>query len=203
MSQWTFLCILGGFVADLAAIVLLLTGGGGGASAPIVISLGAVASAGAGALLMIKQRSAASAAAESPVPPSVVSLESPAASVAAPELPGGDPLDDKPWLNLVEENVALFDELDRQRADFDVPRQEVADHVICRLQEILERSGVETISGDDAFDRNRHRPEGTARVLPGAMVTETLSPGFRVGKRVLRRARVRVSNPAVTDRPSY
>src|SRR5206468_1197992 len=126
-----------------------------------------------------------------PVPSPVVSPKSAAPSTAAlesaePVPPDGEPLDNRPWLKLVEESVALFDELDRHRADFDPGRQEVADHVICRLQEILERCGVEPISGGGNFDRSRHQPEGATRVLPGTTVTETLSPGFRVGKRILR-----------------
>jgi hypothetical protein len=103
-----------------------------------------------------------------------------------------DPLENKRWLGLVEECVTLFDELDRHGASFDPPRREVAEHVCYRLQEILERSGIALISGDSTFDRNRHRPEPAAGIAAGAVIAETLSPGFSVGRRVLRRARVRL-----------
>jgi hypothetical protein len=104
-----------------------------------------------------------------------------------------DLLENKRWLGLVEECVTLFDELDRHGASFDPQRREVAAHVCYRLQEILERSGVTLISGDPTFDRNRHRPEpAAAGIAAGAVIAETLSPGFSVGRRVLRRARVRL-----------
>jgi hypothetical protein len=203
MRLWTLLCVVIAFVADVAAIVLLLLGHEA-ATLLVVIGSGAVVTVGAGVLLIIKPRPAAQVPVEPPISSPVVSPESLASSPAAPEPlelepPDGERLDNRPWKKLVEETVALFDELDRHRADFDAPRQEVADHVICRLQEILERCGVKPISGDGNFDRTCHQPEGAMRVLPGATVTETLSPGFRVGRRILRRARVRVHNPAAPD----
>ncbi|HKP51299.1 MAG TPA: hypothetical protein VJ183_01460 [Chloroflexia bacterium] len=113
------------------------------------------------------------------------------------QLPGTsiarDPLDNKPWLGLVEECVALFDELDRHGPGFDPPRQELAEHVCFRLREILERSGVEIIEGATLFDRIQHQQEGITGSVPlGAHIAETLSPGFHIGRRVLRRARVKL-----------
>jgi hypothetical protein len=106
-------------------------------------------------------------------------------------------LDDKRWLSLVEESVALFDDLDRHHAQFDPSSQELAEHVCARLQEILERCGVQSIAGDMVFDRNRHQPErADASVAAGATITATLSPGFAVERRVLRRARVRLADSA-------
>lgn len=211
MRLWTLLCVLIAFIADVAAIVLLLTDHDA-AALLVVTGSGAVVTAGAGVLLIIQLRPAAELSAGFPVPSPAIASEPALPSPAAPERPepeasvpeplDGELLDNRPWLKLVEESVALFDELDRHRADFDAPRQEVADHVICRLQEILERCGVEPISGEGNFDRNRHQPEGVTRVLPGATVAETLSPGFRVGKRILRRARVHVSKPATPASPS-
>lgn len=97
------------------------------------------------------------------------------------------------WERLAEECVDLVDELDRNMASFDPERQELADHVILRMEEGLERSGVDVISEDEAFDSKRHRPEkATTKTSPGAPIAETLSPGFAVGRRVLRRARVRL-----------
>jgi molecular chaperone GrpE (heat shock protein) len=65
--------------------------------------------------------------------------------------------------------------------------------VILRLEEILGRSGVQIISNDAIFDRARHKPDADhGTVDNGAVVHETLSPGFAVGPRVLRRARVRL-----------
>ncbi len=103
------------------------------------------------------------------------------------------PLEDGRWMKLVEECVEVVDELDDHMGSFDAPRREVAGHVILRLEEILGRSGVEIISNDAIFDRARHKPEADhAATDNGAAVGETLSPGFAVGSRVLRRARVRL-----------
>jgi len=99
------------------------------------------------------------------------------------------------WTKLVEDCVDVVDELDRHMSSFDPPRQEIATHVILRLQEILKRSGVEVISDDAAYDPNRHKADRTGIVASrGALISETLSPGFAVGRRVLRRARVRVDD---------
>ena len=106
------------------------------------------------------------------------------------------PVDDGSWLKLVEESVDLLDELDRHMASFDDPRRELADHVILRITEVLGRSDVEVITGDDGFDLKRHTAPGHVPE-PGAPIAETESPGFAVGARVLRRARVRLE-----DRPS-
>lgn len=106
---------------------------------------------------------------------------------------GEDLLEDKRWVDLAEECVDVVDELDRTMDRFDPKSQELADHVIWRMAEVLERSGVELISDDTAFDTKRHKPEeATSRTASGTAISETLSPGFAVGRRVLRRARVRV-----------
>ena len=97
-------------------------------------------------------------------------------------------------MKLVEECVEIVDELVEHMGSFDAPRQEVAGHVILRLEEILGRSGVEIISNDTIFDRARHKPDADHSALDnGTTVGEILSPGFAVGPRVLRRARVRLA----------
>jgi hypothetical protein len=103
-----------------------------------------------------------------------------------------NPLDNKPWLRVVEECVDVFDDLDSSRPSLGPEGQELADHVMYRLEEALERAGVEVISDDVAFERGRHKPEKADSVGPGATIAETLRPGFAVGPRVFRRARVRL-----------
>ena len=106
-------------------------------------------------------------------------------------------LDNRHWLQLVEECVQLLDELDENKAQFDPSGRELAEHTIARLQELLERSGVEVISTDSTLDRLRHQPvRTTAKVFQGMLIAETISPGFAVGNHVLRRARVRVAEPS-------
>ena len=107
---------------------------------------------------------------------------------------GDDLLNNKAWIKLTQECVTLFDELDRKSASMDPRRQELASYVCSQLEEILERCGVTIISGDSAFDERRHRPSpAVSRVAAGTAIAETLSPGFVVGPRVLRRARVRLA----------
>ena len=107
---------------------------------------------------------------------------------------GDDLLNNKAWIKLTQECVTLFDKLDRKSASMDPRRQELASYVCSQLEEILERCGVTIISGDSAFDERRHRPSpAVSRVAAGTAIAETLSPGFVVGPRVLRRARVRLA----------
>ena len=110
---------------------------------------------------------------------------------ARPKSP--DPLDDRAWLKLVEESVDVLDELDRHRGSFDEPRRALADHVILRITEILERCDVDVISSDGGFDARRHTA-ADHRAPAGAPIAETVSPGFAVGARVLRRAKVRLTD---------
>ena len=84
-----------------------------------------------------------------------------------PESPHAEPLDNRPWLKLVEENVALFDELDRHRADFDAPRREVADHVICRLQEILDAAALTRLAATVGMRPLDTSPKGAREQQPG------------------------------------
>lgn len=112
------------------------------------------------------------------------------------------PLEDERWMKLVEECVEVVDELEEHMDSFDAPRREVARHVILRLEEILGRSGVEIISNDSIFNRARHKPDTNhAASDDGAAVRETLSPGFAVGPRVLRRARVRLAVEGGQSKP--
>lgn len=126
-----------------------------------------------------------------PTPSSVMSTPQPKGE---PRVGQDDPLDNKPWLAVVEECVELFDELARLKANFDPARQELIEHVETRLEELLVRSNVTLIANEATFDRNRHQPEQKGlHVSPRAAIGETLSPGFAVGRRVLRRSIVKMS----------
>lgn len=103
-------------------------------------------------------------------------------------------LENTAWVGLAEECVALFDELERHKPDFSAAQQEVTDHVQTRLLELLERSGVEIIVTDKSFDRLRHQAEKASHKVPrGTAIQAVISPGFAIGRRILRRARVQVS----------
>jgi hypothetical protein len=107
------------------------------------------------------------------------------------------PPDNRRWIRLAEGCVEIIDELDQNADGFDAPRRELAEHVALRLEETLERSGVEVIKDEVNFDSARHRSvPGGAEPPTGATISKTLNPGFAVGPQVLRRARVRVEGRA-------
>ena len=114
--------------------------------------------------------------------------------------PPPDPLDNGPWLKLVENCVDLFDELDSHLDHFDPSGRELAEHTGLRLQEILQRCGVELIDQPGDFERSLHQPVDPSAHLGSATVT-IISPGFRVGRRVLRRARVSLAPGAPAAPP--
>jgi hypothetical protein len=92
------------------------------------------------------------------------------------------------------ECVRLFDEVDRARARLEPGAGELADHVLERLREVLVLAGAEVIEGEPAFDRGRHQSVD-GRGETGDPVHETVSPGFAMDGRVLRRARVQLGAP--------
>lgn len=177
--------IVGAWLA-LAAIALL-----GNRSLFVLLLLVATALAvavGLAALVAARQwRSPRPAAAER----DAIVLTVPAAppAMTAPD----DLLANGPWIRLVEECVELFDELDQVSPRLEPPARELAEHMQLRLQQILERANVAVIIDETAFDRSRHQPEQKTSVAPGAALAATVSPGFVVGRRVLRRARVSVA----------
>jgi molecular chaperone GrpE (heat shock protein) len=120
---------------------------------------------------------------------------------AAGQAPIDDPLNNKPLMSLVEECVNLIDELDRLRPSLEPTSQDFADHLGCRIQELLERSAVTIIAGDLTFDRHRHQTESIAGTsTDGARIEETQSPGFALGRRVFRRARVKLAVVVSTEK---
>ena len=98
------------------------------------------------------------------------------------------------WLLLVKECVSLFDEVDRVVS----PDQPLASHVRARLQEILERAGVETIDSEEKFDRHRHQlNQPTHLPAQGARIASINSPGFAADGQVLRRAHVHLADAPI------
>ena len=137
------------------------------------------------------------ASSQGPASISVASLAPELVPAHSPETPSGsppprpvvEPIDNRPWMKLVEECVDLVDELDGQLAALDPGGREIAEHVCLRLQEVLQRCGVTLIDQPGAFERTLHQPVGPGTGA-GTPQVEVLSPGFRVDRRILRRARV-------------
>lgn len=116
----------------------------------------------------------------------------PLVTLSGPGSEKTSPLDNKAWLGLVEECVDLFDELDRYAPSMDGAGRELAQHIMARIQEVLARCGVSVIEGDNAFTRSDHQSETGGGAVEGSRIVHTLSPGFRVDQRVLRRAIVAI-----------
>jgi hypothetical protein len=132
--------------------------------------------------------------------PPIVSMEEQAKR--GPEVSSSDELlNNRQWMRLVEENVRLFDELDGLFPQ-PGPRQEVANHVMLRLQEILGRSGVEVLSHERTYDPDRHQlVQSSVVARVGTPIVKIVSPGFAVGPRLLRPARVLVTNVSADESP--
>jgi hypothetical protein len=112
----------------------------------------------------------------------------------SPARDSSDLLGNPAWMSLVQENVAVVDELEHHASSLDSSARAIADHATALICEALERADVELIADDKRFDARRHSPlDKTGRIPLGTPIVETVSPGFAVGKRVLRRASVRVS----------
>jgi molecular chaperone GrpE (heat shock protein) len=107
----------------------------------------------------------------------------------APEI---DALENRAWLKLVNECTDLYDELDTHADGLDAAGREIAEHACLRLQEILQRNGVELIDQDGPFERKLHQLPAGAPTAGAGPPIQVVTPGFRVGRRILRRARVAV-----------
>jgi hypothetical protein len=134
-----------------------------------------------------------------PVPPEMPHPVAPDQPAAVPTI-----LDNGPFIKLTEQCVELFDELDSAAADFDEGRRELAGHVMDRLLDALTACGVDPIDQNGVFDRALHqairRPAGLASGDP-AWSVRILSPGFKLERRVLRRARVKVERADAAAEP--
>jgi hypothetical protein len=98
---------------------------------------------------------------------------------------------------LVADIARYFDEIDLRVRSMESSERELAEQVLLRIEEIFGRCGVDTIEGDVVFDRLRHQPDpGGPLGSNGAPIAATLSPGFMLASRVLRRARVRLADTA-------
>lgn len=133
--------------------------------------------------------------------PAQTGHEEPGAPSPTPAWPPVDSLNNRPWIKLAEDCVALYDELDHHLTALDAGGRDLAEHVCLRLQEILQRNDVTIIDEDGGFERTLHQPTGgSAGGGSEPRQVTILSPGFRVGRRILRRARVQL-NPPQTPTP--
>ena len=112
-----------------------------------------------------------------------------------------DPFSNKAWFALAEDCVAIFDELDRLALRFDPERSALCSHICKRLLGAVERSGVEVIGEAAAYD-SRIQLESNERPRESQLhFVKIVSPGFRIGRKVLRRARAEFASPENEGQP--
>ncbi|GIW96400.1 MAG: hypothetical protein KatS3mg110_4441 [Pirellulaceae bacterium] len=155
---------------------------------------------GYGVLLVIglKRRSVKTPVESDVTPAAVVTDQQPSIECSQP----GDPLDNRPWVSLVEECAGLYEDLERLATTFNGHDGaiELIEYMENRLLEILQRCGVTIIDGDKHFSRIRHRvTELQTKVAEGQPIVETIRPGLAVGRRVFCRAVVRLANDSYSD----
>lgn len=100
---------------------------------------------------------------------------------------------DDTWQNLVQECIDLLETLERHQEQ-PIDGRELNDYITSQLIEILQRNQVEIVDSDSEYNLLRHQvlPPGS-KAEPGAKIARTVSPGFAIGRRVLRRAKVELA----------
>lgn len=122
-----------------------------------------------------------------PSPEAAVPLPRPASTAGEP----GPELREK--VALLRELIQLEKELEEITQSPEPPSSRmVIEHIVFRLEEIIERHNAQPINGDRWFDTRRHQAVPAACVPDGTPILETLRPGWVLNNQVLRRARVRV-----------
>ena len=89
--------------------------------------------------------------------------------------------------------IRLENELRESGGDPDLTSEQLIEHAIFRLEEIIEKQGAEPISEETKFNCLRHSAVPPRFVNDGTPIGETLSQGWCIGKYVLRKAKVRIS----------
>jgi hypothetical protein len=93
---------------------------------------------------------------------------------------------------LIQECTDLMNELDTFHTKADENNRQLIEHTLSRLENALDRTGVERIENESRFDIVRHRADFGKRIPQGAPISETIRPGYLLKNRVIRRALVKV-----------
>jgi molecular chaperone GrpE (heat shock protein) len=95
---------------------------------------------------------------------------------------------------LIQDCVDLMNEMDGFISQEDENSSQIIEHLLNRFEDILERNNVQRIEKELEFNNIRHRSFETGKRIPqGALILETLRPGYILNNRVIRRALVRVN----------
>jgi len=99
--------------------------------------------------------------------------------------------DNSPFVKLAEECAGLMNEFDgySERMETDEGKM-MAEMVVKRLQELLERAGLERIDNETEFSVLRHSPVPMQIVQEGTPIVQTNFPGLALGNRVYRKAKI-------------
>jgi len=102
------------------------------------------------------------------------------------------PLENKPFVKLVEECIDLMNEFESytERLESEEGKM-MAQMIVRRLQESLERSGLERIDDEkEPFTILKHKPEPMMPVAEGKTLKGIIAPGLAIENRVFRKAKV-------------
>lgn len=95
-------------------------------------------------------------------------------------------------ISFFEDIILLEKELDDFKQQAETPAGPLVEHVLFRLEEIMERHGAVPVGEEPQFNGLWHQAVPPEYVPDGTAIEETISPGWRFGTRILRRARVRI-----------
>lgn len=99
--------------------------------------------------------------------------------------------DNKPFVKLAEECAGLMNEFDGYAERLETEEGKMmTEMVVKRLQELLERVGLERIDNETEFSVLRHSPIPMQLVKEGTPIVQTRFPGLVLGNRVYRKATV-------------
>lgn len=97
--------------------------------------------------------------------------------------------DNKPFVKLAGECAELMTEFEGYSDRMETNEGKMmAEMVVKRLQEVLERAGLERIDNEMEFSILRHSPVPMQLVQEGAPIVQTRFPGLALGNRVYRKA---------------
>lgn len=160
-----------------------------------LISLNAVLNPADYRLVKIRPRKRLAGDAAKDVPPADAgALAKPAEPRQLPA-PPASPLDNKPYVKVMEDLMRLSSEIRRLADHAPDDSRDALDYIYEQLEDVFERNGLTMIEGETVYDVCRHQPVPAALVPDGTPVEKTLVPGWALDRKVLRRAKVSVRKP--------
>lgn len=101
-------------------------------------------------------------------------------------------LDNKPYMKMAESLCSLINEIEHDFSE--LSSSELVDMVKERIRQCFVLSGADLIIDDKEFDIIRHTPVPAAMINKGTTIESFIEPGIIVENKVLRRAKVIITN---------